>query len=74
MILSKNKWKILYDDAYSDNEAIDILYKIKGVDDYINYFNLGFKDFYDPYYFKNMDIVLKKIKLSIRNNENILNN
>ena len=72
MILSKNKWKILYEDAYSDNEAIDILYKIKGVDDYINYFNLGFKDFYDPYLFKNMDIVLKKIKLSIRNNEKIL--
>ena len=72
MILSKNKWKILYEDAYSDNEAIDILYKIKGVDDYINYFNLGFKDFYDPYNFKNMDIVLKKIKLSIRNNEKIL--
>ena len=72
MILSKNKWKILYEDAYSDNEAIDILYRIKGVDDYINYFNLGFKDFYDPYLFKNMDIVLKKIKLSIRNNEKIL--
>jgi len=72
MILSKNKWNIKYDTSYSDNEIIDILYKIKGINDYVKYNNLGFKDFYDPYLFKNMDAVIKKIKMSIRNNEKIL--
>ena len=67
MILSKNKWNILYSNNYSDYEIIDILRKIKGIDDYVSYFNLGFKDFYDPYLFKNMDIVVKKIKTSIKN-------
>ena len=72
MILPKNKWNILYQNNYSDNEIINILHKIKGIDDYISYHNLGFKDFNDPYLFKNMDIVIKKIKMSIRNNEKIL--
>ena len=72
MILSKNKWNILYSNNYSDYEIIDILHKIKGIDDYVSYFNLGFKDFYDPYLFKNMDIVVKKIKTSIKNNDKIL--
>ena len=72
MILSKNKWNILYNNNYSDYEIIDILHKIKGIDDYVSYFNLGFKDFYDPYLFKNMDIVVKKIKTSIKNNDKIL--
>ncbi len=72
MILSKDRWKIKYTNPYDDSEIIDILYKQKGIDDYINYFNLSFKDFGDPLLFKNMDIVLKKIKMSIRNNEKIL--
>ncbi|MCR5741426.1 MAG: single-stranded-DNA-specific exonuclease RecJ [Gammaproteobacteria bacterium] len=72
MILSKNKWKLLFENQYEDEEIIDILYKLKGIDDYVNYFNLGFKDFLDPYLFKNMDIVVKKIKSSIKNNDKIL--
>ena len=72
MILPKNKWVVQYENNYNDSEIIEILHKIKGVDDYIKYQNLGFKDFYDPYLFKNMDKVIKKIKLSIRNNEKIL--
>lgn len=72
MILSKYKWNILYDNKYSDNEIIDILHRMKGINDYISYYNLGFKDFNDPFLFKNMDKVIKKIKLSIRNNEKIL--
>ncbi len=72
MILSKNKWNIQYTNNYSDNEIISILHEIKGISDYISYHNLGFKDFNDPFLFKNMDIVIKKIKMSIRNNEKIL--
>lgn len=72
MILSKNKWSLLYKEKYSDNEIIDILHKVKGINDYVKYLNLGFKDFYDPFLFKNMDKVIKKIKLSIRNNEKIV--
>lgn len=72
MILSKNKWKIQYGESYADNEIIDILHKIKGIDDYVRYYNLGFKDFNDPFKFKNMDIVIKKIKMSIKNNDKIL--
>ena len=72
MILSKYKWNIQYTNNYSDNEIISILHEIKGISDYISYHNLGFKDFNDPYLFKNMDIVIKKIKMSIRNNEKIL--
>jgi len=72
MILPKSKWNILYEKPYSDNEIIDILHKNKGIDDYIQYLNLGYKDFNDPYLFKNMDAVVKKIKLSIKNNEKIL--
>ena len=72
MILPKNKWVVQYENNYNDSEIIEILHKIKGIDDYIKYQNLGFKDFYDPYLFKNMDKVIKKIKLSIRNNEKIL--
>ena len=72
MILPKNKWIINYENNYTDNEIIEILHRIKGIDDYIKYQNLGFKDFYDPYLFKDMDKVIKKIKLSIRNDEKIL--
>ena len=72
MILPKNKWVVQYENNYNDSEIIEILHKIKGIDDYIKYQNLGFKDFYDPYLFKNLDKVIKKIKLSIRNNEKIL--
>ena len=72
MILSKYKWNIQYPQNYSDNEIIDCLHKIKGIDDYTQYHNLGYKDFNDPFLFKNMDICIKKIKLSIRNNEKIL--
>lgn len=72
MILSKDRWKIKYENEYNDDEVIDIICKQKGIDDYIKYFNLSFKDLYDPFLFKNMDIVLKKIKMAIRNEDKIL--
>ncbi len=72
MILPKYKWIVKYQNNYSDNEIIDILHKNIGIDDYVRYHFLGFKDFIDPYEFKNMDKVIKKIKLSIRNDEKIL--
>ena len=65
MILPKYKWNIKYENNYSNNEIIDILHKNIGIDDYVRYHFLGFKDFIDPYEFKNMDKVVKKIKLLV---------
>lgn len=72
MILSKNKWKLQFESEYRDPEILDVLHKIKGISDYTTYYNLGFKDMGDPFLFKSMDKVVKKIKMSIRNNEKIL--
>ena len=66
-----SKWKVK-NPALDQTRLVEEIYKDRGVDDYRKLFSLNEDDLHDPYLLKDMEKVVERIILAVKNNERIL--
>jgi single-stranded-DNA-specific exonuclease len=66
-----NKWNVK-NPLLDQTRLVEDIYKQRGVSDYKELFSLNEDDLHDPYLLKDMDKVVKRIILAVKNKERIL--
>jgi len=66
-----NKWKVI-NPLLDQNKLVEEVYRSRGVDNYLELFNLDEKTFNDPYLFRDMTKTVDRIMTAIKNKERIL--
>lgn len=65
------KWKLI-NLQIDQNRLVDEVYRSRGVENYLELFNLDEKSFNDPYLFRDMSKTVDRIMKAIKDNERIL--